>query len=124
MITKKLAPPNSIILIMASDNQIIPSSMRESVISVTEFCICIGTLSELDGDTSVSICRALEAEESTLNEHSHKIFSGHIYSQDGKFGVFTSHLDKIIDVPCEDRKLKLTIMINDLREPDSILILH
>lgn len=50
-LTKKLAPPNSVVLVSDVDGGEIPKTMGGSLVSATDTCVAIGCLSEDDGET-------------------------------------------------------------------------
>src|SRR5262245_21218902 len=55
IVTKRLAPPNSVLLVMDHETGEIPADMHDGSIAATESCVAIGTLCEVDGETTVEV---------------------------------------------------------------------
>jgi hypothetical protein len=51
----KIAPQNSLLLVMDKDNGEIPELMSGKLVVATQSCIAVGTLSASDGETSVML---------------------------------------------------------------------
>jgi hypothetical protein len=51
----RVAPPSSVILVMDQTTAEVPESMNRRIVSATGSCIAVGTLSQADGDTFVSL---------------------------------------------------------------------
>lgn len=50
-----VAPPNSLILVMDQKVGEVPDSMNHGMVAATASCVAVGTLSEADGETFISL---------------------------------------------------------------------
>jgi hypothetical protein len=112
----ELSPPNSVILVMDPSVGEIPQKMS-GLIGTTSTCIAVGTLSEHDGPTQISLCvgiapptQSFPALGSVLETPSHRI------------AVCTVENKCLLELPVEGDRTRVVVVVNDLTEPDKIVV--
>jgi hypothetical protein len=118
MPTAEIAPPNSLILVMDRAGGEIPDSMAGSLVASTPTCIAVGTLSEHDGTTRVSLDKTSVPQSGcTL------VFDGVLYTPSREL-VVCSVLDEIIlNCAVAAERTRIQVWANDRVEPSEIFIL-
>ena len=81
-----------------------------------EHCVCIGTLSEVDGHTRLVVGSSVDHSNLAL------AFSGEITTPARRLVVSDAELNPLIDVAVPARLTKLSVWTNDAREPTTIAI--
>jgi hypothetical protein len=115
----KIAPPNSLLLVMDRDALDIPDSMDGELVSYTPSCVAVGTLSELDGETSVTLTNEpLSACEGDLR----KVFSGVLEVQGKEVQVCTALNEVILRLPVSAANTQIAIFANHDVEPTRLCI--
>jgi len=115
MSTVDVAPPNSLLLIMDRSAGHVPDSMSGALVASTSTCIAIGTLSEHDGTTRVSM-----GEDRSPRLSGAPVFDG-VLETPGKTVAVCSVLDEvIIEAPVESERTRVRIWANDRTEPSNI----
>lgn len=112
-----LAPPNSLILIVGAEKYEVPSSMKGAAIAQTLSCIAVGSLSEIDGQTSIVLKKIGDSEPQFAPS-----FSGFIDTPSCLIEVKTVLGKTLLQMPVQDTKTKIVIWTNDRFEPDEIII--
>jgi hypothetical protein len=117
--TKKLSPPNSIILIMNVDTGVPPRSFFGRRIATTNSCVAVTTLNEFDGETTISF-----TDEATIGSHSTRnlIFDGSIDVQGRELSVVSAHNEVLMTLPLGRNFAHVSIESNELDEPSEIFI--
>jgi len=117
----KIAPPNSLLFVMDKDNGQIPRSMDGKALASTASCIAIGTLSEVDGETMIT----LTDEEFQFEENAglRRVFAGVIPTPQKVLEVCTVRFQVVLSLPVQDYQCKVEVWTNDEAEPDKIYIL-
>lgn len=113
-----LAPRNSIILVMDRTVGVIPETMGGGLVASTPTCIAIGTLSEHDGETSIS----LSDEAPPAGEGGHARLDVVLKTPSRSLSV-CSVLDEVLlemNVPSDETRVQ--VWANDDAEPDNIVI--
>lgn len=113
-----ITPPNSLILVMDQFVGIVPESMNGKLTAATPTCIAIGTLSEHDGPTHITL-----TDESQGSISGELVFDGVIKTPTGKLAVCTVLDEKILEAVVSQEITRVQIWANDRAEPDIILIL-
>ena len=115
----KIAPPNSLVLLMDYENGEIPESFNGDLISSTSSCVAIGTLPEIDGLTYIKLSDdipCLESKKMTL------IFDDTIHMSGTELSLCTSENQVLISLKVRSGKNKVEIYVNDSLVPDKIFI--
>ena len=115
----KLAPPNSILFVsdpIIGQDEIIPELAPEQGVVSSGNCIAIGTLAEMDGETTVVL------ENNIAHPRGKLIFEGAIETPSRSVQVSTSQLEVVGRLDVSEVIAHFRIFTNDLREPDLIEI--
>src|SRR5262245_8735810 len=117
--TITVAPSSSLILVMDHAGGVIPETMSRSLVAATPTCIAVGTLSEHDGETSISLSD--EGMPSGLGVAPK--FDG-VLKTPSKILSVCSVLDHVLletSVPSDETRVQ--VWAHDDPEPDRIAIL-
>lgn len=115
--SKRLAPPNSVILVMDGAGGNPPESMKGSAITYTPTCIAIGCLSEVDGETTITLGAVEE-----LAIPSQPLFEGTLRTPSRRVSVRSVLWDAILETNVPADVTKVTVWTNDASEPDEVRI--
>ena len=120
-IETKIAPKNSLLLVMDKDSGEIPKSMGDKIFAATPSCIAIGTLCEIDGQTLV----VLTDEDVPIHQSSgmFKVYDGKLETPNKEVHLCTVHLDVLLKLPVKNVVCNIVILVNSESEPDKIFIL-
>ena len=113
-----LAPRNSLILVMDQSVGEIPESMNKALVAATPSCIAVGTLSEHDGETLISLSDEASPGKVDLS----LVFDGVLETPARKLSL-CSVLDEALitlDVPAETTCVQ--VWANDDKEPNEIAV--
>ena len=112
----RIAPRNSVILVMDQSVGEVPKAMNKALVAATPSCIAVGTLSEHDGLTLISLSDAAPPPGTDMS----LVFDGVLTTPTRKVSL-CSVLDEALvalDVPAESTRVQ--IWANDDTEPDQI----
>jgi len=117
----KLAPPNSLLLVMDRDSGEIPESMDGKMIVSTPSSVAVGTLSEADGKTSV----VLTDERIVINADPALcwLFGGVLTTPKKEIHVSTVLLQSILSLPVASIRTQVEIWANSQTEPSKLVVL-
>jgi len=111
-------PMNSVILIMDRTIGEVPESMNDGLVSATSSCVAVGTLSEFDGETSITL-----TNDSIIDTpQGSPIFDGYIDTPSGKISICSVTDEPLIECEVSEPNTKIFIWVNDETEPDEIYI--
>lgn len=114
-----VAPPNSVILVMDQTVGEVPVSMHQGSVAATASCVAVGTRSEADGNTRIT----LSDESPPRMSKDPPVFDGVLPIPSKRLSV-CSVLDNellVLDVPTTSMRVR--IWINDPVEPSELWIL-
>lgn len=120
IVTKRLAPPNSVLLVMDQATGEPPQKM-DGVVAATASCVAIGTLCEVDGETLVEV-----SDEGTSREvlsETERAFRGVIATPSRRVLVCTAALTPVAELPVSADAATVEVWTNDRSEPDRVVIL-
>lgn len=110
----RVAPPNALVLLMDPSVGQVPNSMSGSLVASTSTCVAVGTLSEHDGTTRISLEAGEYEGSSTL------VFDG-VLETPGARVVVCSVLGEIyLEMDVMFPQAKAQIWANDDGEPNEI----
>lgn len=113
-----LAPKNSLVLLMDSSIGEVPRAMGDGAIASTDSCVAIGTLSEIDGKTAITLT------DQDDNEHDQGLaFDGILSVPTRELSVCSVDDERLLTLPVLSDKPRVRVFTNDPNEPDRILIL-
>ena len=122
MTTKtKISPQNSLLLVMDKDSGEIPELMNGKLVVATHSCIAVGTLSEADGETSVT----LTDDKSHVQEISslQKTFAGVLATPNKRVDLCTVLLQPVLTLSVSNTESHIEIWVNNETEPDKLCVL-
>lgn len=113
----RIAPPNSLILVMDQSIGDIPVSMGDGRVAATESCIAVGTLCHIDGETWVGLSGEgfQDAAEYAL------VFDGSLKTPSRRLSICNVYLEEILGIDA-GAQTRVRIWTNDESEPDRIRI--
>ncbi|MEI2453119.1 hypothetical protein [Lysobacter firmicutimachus] len=113
----KIAPPNSLILVMDHSFGEVPAEMGGQLVSSTDSCVAVGTLSEIDGETTITLTSDLQIEPG-LEE----AFNGIVQTPSGELSICNSRNEALISLRELSLETRIRILVNDSYEPDQIVV--
>lgn len=117
----KIAPQNSLLLLMDKDSGEIPELMNGKLVVATDSCIAVGTLSETDGETSV----ILTDNKSHLQEMAglQKAFDGILATPNKRVDLCTVLLQPVLTLSVSNTESHVEIWVSNETEPDRLCVL-
>jgi len=112
----RIAPSNSLILVMDMSIGKIPASMDDSLISATSSCVAVGTLSELDGETTISV------RDHVANVGLSLAFDGILDTPTKVLSVCTVKNTEVLAYRVPSTHTRIQIWVNHPSEPSEIEI--
>lgn len=112
-----LAPPNSLILVMDISFGELPDDMGGRLVSFTDSCVAVGTLSEVDGDTTIIMTNSLDGVG--LGE---MVFDGILKVPKKELSVCSVRNEKLLTLELSSEEAHVQIFANDPSEPDEIVV--
>src|SRR4051812_22105077 len=117
-LTAMLAPRNSLILVMDRAVGVIPETMSGRLVAATPTCIAVGTKSEHDGETSISL-----SDEATPSEGgSNQRFDGVLKTPSRRLSVCSVSGEVLLEMNVSSHVTHVQVLANDAAEPDNITI--
>jgi len=116
-VTARLAPPNSLILILDPQGAEIPATTKGELISSTETCIAVGCMSEDDGETELTLGEAKAVDPGyapTLEKR--------ISTPTRKLTVQSVHGVTLLETHVPSQSAAVQVWVNDAHEPDKVVI--
>lgn len=117
-IETRLAPPNSLVLIMDQSVGEVPESMNGALVAATPTCVSVGTLSEHDGETSITI----SDEKPGCGLGLSVVFDGDLSTPAGNLAVCTVDDVAVVSTTVSSSKTRVQIWGNDNSEPNHIYV--
>ena len=115
----RTAPSHSLVLIMDETVGQIPSSMNRALVSANSTCVAVGTFSEADGETTISI-----GEETTRVEPGMDLaFDGVLQTPTRLLTVCTVTGTSLLKYPVGSERTQVQVWVSHPSEPDKILVL-
>lgn len=112
----RLAPPNSIIFVYDPTYAVeVPGDIGTGLVWATDSCIAIGTLAEMDGETTIRLADDFGAPEGQI------AFEGTIRTPGGTVAINTCLGEQLVSIPV-GQAAHITVWANDVSEPDLILV--
>lgn len=116
-ISTRVAPPNSLVLIVDGRGGDVPASMRGSIVAATDSCIAVGCRAEDDGDTEIT----LGALEDTRSDD-RLAYDGWLETPSRKVVVRSVEGADFLEMPVASEKTNVRVWVNDPQEPDRITV--
>lgn len=117
MASVRIAPPNSVVLVVGSDDAEIPTSMGSSVISASPSCIAVGCLAADDGETEFTLGSSREVDPG-----GEPAFVGGLDSPKHKVAIRSVLGHTILETPVTKSQATIRIWVNHPSEPDAVRV--
>ena len=117
-IDARLAPPNSLVLIMDRSIGEVPESMNGALIAATPSCVAVGTLSEHDGETSITVSDEKPDPGLGLSI----VFDGDLSTPARNLAVCSVDDVPVIKTTVSSSNARVQVWANHNSEPDSIYV--
>jgi hypothetical protein len=115
----RIAPPNSIIFIENPEHGFPPSITGYELVTANSSCVAVGTLCEMDGETSI----VLSDKEKTEQEATILVFDESIETPTQEISVITSDNKDVLRMPTKSERTPVQVWVNRNAEPDLIEII-
>ena len=116
--TIRIAPSNSLILVMDHTVGEIPGTMAGGLVAATPTCIAIGTLSEPDGVTSIS----LSDEGTPSGLGANPKFVGVLKTPSKTLSICSVLNEVLLETHVQSDETRVQVWANHETEPDCIAI--
>ncbi len=112
-----LSPPNSLILVMDHTSGELPEAMNDQLVAFTDSCIAVGTLSEADGETTITLTDSMEGVK-----QGQLVFDGVLKVPRHELSVCSAADTKLLTMTLPRSEAHVQIFANDASEPDDIVV--
>jgi hypothetical protein len=116
-LTKRMAPPNSVVLVSDVDGGEIPETMGGSLVSATNTCLAVGCLSVDDGETEFTLAPLAEIDRADK-----PIYEGMLRTPKRHVVIRSVLGERLLELRVLQRVTKIKIWANDPTEPDNVLV--
>ncbi|WP_439542457.1 hypothetical protein [Hyphomicrobium sp.] len=116
-LTKRMAPPNSVVLVSDVDGGEIPKTMGGSLVSATSTCVAVGCLSEDDGETEFTLAPLGEVDRAD-----NPVYEGMLRTPKRHVVIRSVLGEHLLELPVLQEVTEIKIWANDLKEPDKVLV--
>src|SRR3954454_24914334 len=113
-----LAPRNSLILVMDRIVGAVPETMAGGLVAATPTCIAVGTKSEHDGETSISLSDEAMSSRSGSNPR----YDGVLKTPSRHLSVCSVLDEVLLEMSVPSDATRVQVLANDAAEPDDITI--
>jgi hypothetical protein len=114
----RVAPSHSLLLVMDESTGVIPDTMGGGLVAATPSCVAVGTMSEHDGETTVSISDGSDP----VSGVGVLVFDGNVSSPNYHVAVCTVHGVVLLRLDTVGPVARVRIWVNDGIEPDLVEI--
>jgi hypothetical protein len=114
----RVAPDNSLILVMDRTVGTVPDSMNRNLVSATPSCVAIGTMAQADGETFISLSDEIPARLPKQEP----VFDGIIPTPSKRLSVCSVHDEPLLVLDVAASSTRVRIWANHPWEPNEIWI--
>jgi hypothetical protein len=114
----RIAPKNSVILVMDQSVGEVPRAMNKALVAATTSCVAVGTLSEHDGETLISLSDETPPHRAGMS----RVFDGVVTTPARKLSVCSILDETLVTLDVPGVKTRVQVWANDEREPDQLYI--
>ncbi len=114
----RVSPSHSLLLV-TDEAGIIPASLGNDLVAATSSCVAVGTLSEHDGETTISLSDGGEPDPLGLA----LVFDGGLATASGRLCVCTVQGEVLLSLRFAQHAFRVRIWANDPAEPDHIEVI-
>lgn len=112
----RVAPSHSLLLVMDESTAVIPDTMGGALVAATPSCVAVGTMSEQDGETTVTISDGSEL----VSGAGVLLFDGNVASPNYELTVCTVHGVVLLRLDTAGQVARVRVWVNDHVEPDLV----
>jgi hypothetical protein len=116
-ISARVAPPNSLVLVLDPSGGTIPASLNGELIAATDSCLAIGCRAEDDGETEFIL-----GNSDSIGRGERPAFEGTLKTPSRKIAVRSVLGTMILEMPVPSGETMVRVWVNDPQEPDCITI--
>lgn len=116
--TLTLSPPNSLVLVMDHKFGKLPDSIRGRLAASTDSCVALGTLSEVDGKTTITLTDEFDGIEGMS-----AAFDGVLLTPNQELSVCSVMNEKLLTINVSEERTHTQVFVNNEREPDKIVVI-
>jgi len=95
----------------------LPARLRGALVAATDSCVAIGTLSQIDGETTIMLTDSIEGLSVGA-----LVFDGVLVTPSREISVCNVHNEKLLTLPLKALSVRIRVFANDLSEPDDIVV--
>lgn len=117
MISIRVSPPNGVVLVLDPRTGVLPQTLEGKAIASTPSGLAIGTLSEFDGETEVTLGRLVDLP----NDPALSLAWQGELETNGRLGVLSAHNEVLVEVDA-DTRARIQVWTNDPTEPDRVWV--
>jgi hypothetical protein len=117
VISAKVAPPYSVVVITDPSGGQTPDTMSGSIIAATESCIAVGCLCDIDGETEFTLGAGPEVDPG-----SEPTFQGTLQTPNRRIVVRSVYGETILELPVLRETARVRIWVNHPSEPDRVVV--
>lgn len=118
VITAKFAPPKSVVAVMDPKVGVPRQFSTGKNISVTDSCVALGTLMELDGETEFTI-----GSKSEIVPIGKIVFQGRVKTPNRLIAICDIFRNPIVETKVNGYDTSVEIWTNDDVEPDKVFVI-
>ncbi|MCD0266276.1 hypothetical protein JWH11_07430 [Xanthomonas melonis] len=96
----------------------LPDFMMGGGVAFTNSCVAVGTLSEIDGETTIIMTDSL----SDIDVPDHLIFDGVLKTLEGNLSICDVANKNLLTIKNSMPDLHVQVFVNDISEPDLIVV--
>jgi hypothetical protein len=113
----RIAPPYSVLLLISADDAEIPQSLGGATLAATSSCLVVGTLSEQDGETLVTVTDEATDRPALCDL---LLFDGLLNLRANQLSVINALNEPICVVPHPNGNVRVQVWVNHQSEPDEV----
>lgn len=113
----RTAPKNSLILVMDQTVGEVPESMAGALVAATNSCVAVGTLSEVEGETLISL-----SDERLEKRDRPPVFDGVLSTPSKRLSVCSVLDEPLMSLDVPGLETRVQVWANDDLEPNEIRI--
>jgi hypothetical protein len=117
----RIAPPNSLLLIMDRDSGEIPESMQGRLVVSTPSCIAVGTRSAADGETSIVLTD--EQNNSCVEQGLRRVFGGTLETPKREVHICSVLLECLATLSVSSTRSAVEVWTDHDSEPGRICVI-
>jgi len=95
----------------------LPEAMNGQLVAFTDSCVAVGTLSEVDGETTITLTDSLEGVQ-----RGQLVFDGVLKVPQHELAVCSAADERLLTLKLQRSEARVQVFANDASEPDRIVV--